>query len=156
MKKDIAQALGIPYALLFSEAASYATLEGDRLGYYENTVEPRCEFIAAGSERRPAYPARLQLEFQPETPGHLPGGRRAAQREPDAARQRGRSAVDGNGYTRLRTDRRAASRTGSRKKEKEEKAEELAKRLAGAPKEEEKQKPPPAQSSARGHGEVAQ
>lgn len=70
-KKDIALALGIPFAMLFSEAANYSTLEGDTKFYYTNTVEPRCELIAEGINSQlfklnPRY-SQYQLEFQPET-----------------------------------------------------------------------------------------
>lgn len=71
-RQDIAHAMGIPYALLFSEAANYATLRGDQLFYYENTIEPRCEFIAEVFRHQLFTSASklyrdYRLEFTPET-----------------------------------------------------------------------------------------
>lgn len=70
-KKDIALALGIPFAMLFSEAANFSTLEGDTKFYYTNTIEPRCELIAEGINSQlfslnNRY-SQYRLEFQPET-----------------------------------------------------------------------------------------
>lgn len=67
MKKDVALAVGIPYAMLFSEAANYATLSGDQLFYYQNTVEPRCELLAAGLNEDLLGPLGYHLEYQPES-----------------------------------------------------------------------------------------
>jgi HK97 family phage portal protein len=66
-RQDIAHALGIPYALLFSEAANNATLQGDTLNFYQGTVEPRCEFIASVMNEQLLDPMGYHLEYLPET-----------------------------------------------------------------------------------------
>lgn len=44
-RQDIAAALGVPYAILFSEAANYATAKEDSLRFYSETVVPLFEYI---------------------------------------------------------------------------------------------------------------
>jgi len=65
-RQDIAMALGIPYAMLFSEAANYATANQDALNFYETTIEPRCEFIASVWNEQILRPQGYSLEFKPE------------------------------------------------------------------------------------------
>ena len=44
-KKDIAAAFGIPFAILFSDAANFATAQQDKLNFLDNTIVPECRFI---------------------------------------------------------------------------------------------------------------
>lgn len=44
-RQDISTALGIPFAMLFSDSANYATAQEDKLNYYDETVVPLFEFI---------------------------------------------------------------------------------------------------------------
>lgn len=66
-RQDIAQALGIPYSRLFSDAANYATANQDALDFYEQTIEPRCEFIASVYNEQILKPMGYSLEFTPES-----------------------------------------------------------------------------------------
>jgi phage portal protein BeeE len=66
-RQDVAHALGIPYAVLFSEAANNATAQADAINLYEQTIEPRCEFIASNLNDQLFIPAGYRLEFQPES-----------------------------------------------------------------------------------------
>lgn len=66
-RQDVAHALGIPYAILFSEAANNATAQTDQLALFQQTIVPRCEFIASELNTQMFIPAGYKLEFQPET-----------------------------------------------------------------------------------------
>ena len=66
-RQDVGMALGIPYAVLFSEAANYATAKQDKLNFYEDTIVPRCEFIQSVFNEQLLEPIGYKLEFQPQT-----------------------------------------------------------------------------------------
>ena len=66
-RQDVAHALGIPYAVLFSEAANYATAKADQIALYQQTIEPRCEFIASCLNTQLLIPAGYRMEFMPES-----------------------------------------------------------------------------------------
>lgn len=44
-QKDIATAIGVPQALLFSDAANFATAKQDLFNFYDQTITPEVEFI---------------------------------------------------------------------------------------------------------------
>lgn len=44
-KTDVLTALGVPHSLVLSNAATYATANVDRLGFYENTIVPQAMLI---------------------------------------------------------------------------------------------------------------
>ena len=66
VKEDIATALGIPYSLLFSDAANYATAQQDDKHFYDKTVTPDVELIGATLNRQVFEPLGLELYFAPE------------------------------------------------------------------------------------------
>jgi len=66
-REEVAVALDIPFSLLFSNAANYATAERDKLNWYEDFVVPEAEFIAGILNEQVYEPLGLRLEFRPET-----------------------------------------------------------------------------------------
>jgi HK97 family phage portal protein len=63
----IATAFKIPYSLMFSDAANYATSENDKQSFYENLIIPECEFIAEELNAQYFAPAGYRLVFTPES-----------------------------------------------------------------------------------------
>ena len=45
-REEIATALGVPYSLLFSGAANYATANAEQFNFYDLTIVPECDLIA--------------------------------------------------------------------------------------------------------------
>ena len=66
-KEDIAEALGIPLSILFSNAANYATSVEDERHFLTKTVIPECEFIASVLNEQVFEPMDMYFEFLPET-----------------------------------------------------------------------------------------
>ena len=66
-REDIAVALGVPYTIMYPEAANYATAKQDKLTFYEDTVEPRCKYISEVMNEQIFNPLDYRLEFSPET-----------------------------------------------------------------------------------------
>jgi len=66
-REDIAVALGIPYTILYPEAANFATAKQDKLTFYEDTIEPRCKYISEVMNEQLFKPLNYRLEFSPET-----------------------------------------------------------------------------------------
>lgn len=66
-RQDIAMALGIPMDVLFDSGdANRATADAHRLNYYEQTIVPRCQFIASILNERLLEPEGYRLEFEPD------------------------------------------------------------------------------------------
>lgn len=64
-REDIATALGIPPAILFSEAANYATAEVDDRNFYSKTIIPQCQYIAWRlNQSKPMQALGLKVEFE--------------------------------------------------------------------------------------------
>ena len=70
-RQDIAQALGIPMSVMFSESANGLGGEGvatqDKLHFYEETIIPECEAIAETLNEQMLEPLGLSVEFLPDT-----------------------------------------------------------------------------------------
>jgi HK97 family phage portal protein len=65
-RAEIAGALGIPLDLLTTDSANYATAREHRQSLYEETIKPRCDFIAATLNEQFFHPLGLELVFHPE------------------------------------------------------------------------------------------
>jgi len=70
-RQDIAQALGIPQSVMFSESAKGLGGEGvatqDEKHFYEKTVLPECELIAEALNEQMLAPLGYRLEFVPDS-----------------------------------------------------------------------------------------
>lgn len=66
-KKDIAAAFGIPFAILFSDAANFATAQQDKLNFLDNTIVPECRFIESVLNAQIFDPLGYKFEFREET-----------------------------------------------------------------------------------------
>lgn len=66
-REEIAAALDIPFAILFSNAANYATAQQDKRNWIEDFVKPECNFIAGVLNEQLFADLGLRLEFQPES-----------------------------------------------------------------------------------------
>ncbi len=70
-RQDIAQALGIPQSVMFSESASglggAGVAQADERHFYQETVIPDCEAIADAVNEQMLEAQGLRLEFLPET-----------------------------------------------------------------------------------------
>ncbi len=64
MRRDIAAAFGIPFALLFSEAANYATARQDDRNFLEKTIIPECRFLEGALNEQVFTPLGLRLVFR--------------------------------------------------------------------------------------------
>lgn len=64
-REDIATALGIPYSIVFSNAANFATAEQDDLNFYTKTLLPEGEFIEQTANEQIFAPLGLDFRFQP-------------------------------------------------------------------------------------------
>lgn len=65
-QRNVATAMGMPYTLLFSDAASYATAEIDQRQLYQHTVIPDALFIVRVLNARVLKPLGLSLRLAPE------------------------------------------------------------------------------------------
>lgn len=72
-REDVALALNIPYTKLFSRSAGGlgggGVVEQDDLTFYDETITPRCEFLAEVLNDQLMKGAGYKLEFQPESLG---------------------------------------------------------------------------------------
>lgn len=59
-------AMGIPFSLLYSAAANFATAQMDNLSFYQKTVVPRCDMIEEALNDQLLKPLGLTLEFDPD------------------------------------------------------------------------------------------
>ncbi len=66
-REDIAVALGIPYTILYPEAANFATAKQDDIKFYKDTVIPRCEFLSEVMNEQVFVPMGYRLEFLPQS-----------------------------------------------------------------------------------------
>jgi phage portal protein BeeE len=70
-RQDIAQALGIPQSVMFSESASglggAGVAQADERHFYQETIIPDCEAIADAINEQMLEREGLRLEFLPET-----------------------------------------------------------------------------------------
>ena len=66
-QQDIAVAFGIPFSILFSNAANYATSQQDWSNFYQTTIEPECNFIASVLNQQLFEPLGFHINFLPET-----------------------------------------------------------------------------------------
>lgn len=65
-KEDIATGLGIPYSLLFSDAANFATAQQDEQNFWNLTIKPQLSLIQGELNEQVFKPAGLELYFAPE------------------------------------------------------------------------------------------
>ena len=65
-REDIAVALGIPYSLLFPDAANYATAQQDDRHFWQKTIIPACGMIANVFNDQLLKAFDCVLEFRPE------------------------------------------------------------------------------------------
>lgn len=65
-REDIAVALGIPYSLLFPDAANYATAQQDDRHFWQKTIIPACGMIAGVFNDQLLKAFDCVLEFRPE------------------------------------------------------------------------------------------
>ena len=66
-QENIAVAFGIPFSILFSNAANYATSQQDWSNFYQTTIEPECNFIASVLNQQLFEPLGFHINFLPET-----------------------------------------------------------------------------------------
>ena len=64
--REISTALGIPYTLLFSQAANYATAQVDRQSFYTETIVPEADFVQRIWNKQLMEPLGYRWQFQPE------------------------------------------------------------------------------------------
>ena len=66
-RQDIATALGVPYSLVMSDAANFATAQADRLNFYDFTVLPQATMqLARVVNRQVLAGTPYQFKFVPE------------------------------------------------------------------------------------------
>jgi HK97 family phage portal protein len=65
-KEDLATAMGIPYSMLFSDAANYATAQQDVKSFYDATVLPQSNIIQTALNDQLFAPLGVELYFAPE------------------------------------------------------------------------------------------
>ena len=65
-KEDIATGLGIPYSMLFSDAANYATAKQDEKAFWTLTVRPQLSLIQDELNRQVFAPLGYELLFTPD------------------------------------------------------------------------------------------
>lgn len=63
-QRNICMVLEVPFSLVFSDAANYATSGQDDLHFYTKTINPECEFIQRQVNKRLFAPLGLRLVFQ--------------------------------------------------------------------------------------------
>lgn len=64
-REDIAMAMGVPFSLLYSQAANYATSQTDYLTFYTQTTLPQAEMMQEALNELLFEPLGLWFEFQP-------------------------------------------------------------------------------------------
>lgn len=64
-REDIAMAMGVPFSLLYSQAANYATSQTDYMTFYTQTVLPQAEMMQETLNELLFDPLGLWFEFQP-------------------------------------------------------------------------------------------
>lgn len=65
-KEDLATAMGIPYSMLFSDAANYATAQQDVKSFYDATALPQANIIQTALNDQLFAPLGVELYFAPE------------------------------------------------------------------------------------------
>lgn len=65
-RKGIAAGFGIPYSLVSSNAANYATAQADQVNFYSMTVIPRAKMLQREMNRQLFSPFGLEFRFEPE------------------------------------------------------------------------------------------
>lgn len=65
-RKGIAAGFGIPYSLISSSAANFATKKADQVDFYGMTVIPRANLIQRQFNRQVLSPLGLEFRFEPE------------------------------------------------------------------------------------------
>jgi len=63
-REDIAMAMGVPFSLLYSQAANYATSQTDYLTFYTQTVVPQAKIVEETLNEQLFGPLGLRFEFQ--------------------------------------------------------------------------------------------
>lgn len=63
---NVSMAFGIPLTMLTANAANYATAQSDRIGFYAETIVPRCVFYQRVINEQVLSPLGYKLEFLPE------------------------------------------------------------------------------------------
>lgn len=63
MCKSIAKTLGIPFSMLFSDAANYATAQQDEKNFYIQSAIPDCRIIQNALNRQLLNPMGIELDF---------------------------------------------------------------------------------------------
>ena len=66
-KEDVATAFEIPFSILFSSAANYATAVQDKRNWYDDSIVPECNWLAQKLTEQMFEPLGLRLNFLPET-----------------------------------------------------------------------------------------
>lgn len=88
-KEDLATAMGIPYSMLFSDAANYATATQDVRTFYDSTILPDGKLLREALNKRLFTALGYELWFSPE---ELP-----AYQEDEAARSSSLSSLTSSG-----------------------------------------------------------
>lgn len=65
-KEDIATGLGVPYSMLFSDAANYATAKQDEQNFWNLTIRPNLLIIQDALNEQLFAPLGIELYFSPE------------------------------------------------------------------------------------------
>lgn len=66
-REEIATALGVPHAMVFSNSANYATAQQDKENFYDETIIPECiDLIAPSLNDQLFEPLGFQFEFVPD------------------------------------------------------------------------------------------
>jgi len=65
-REDISTALGVPYSLMMSNAANFATASQDEQNFYNLTIIPDCRLIQRQLNRQVMAPLRLRFLFKPQ------------------------------------------------------------------------------------------
>jgi len=69
MQKNIAKTMGVPFSMLYSDAANYATAQQDEKNLYTQAVVPDCELIASALNRQVFGLFGVELYFAPDELG---------------------------------------------------------------------------------------
>lgn len=65
-REAVCAALGIPFSLMMSNAANFATAEIDQVSFYTNTVNPEAKFIQRELNKQLFSPLGYQFAFHPK------------------------------------------------------------------------------------------
>jgi hypothetical protein len=63
---DVAMSIGMPLSIMLANSANKATAITEYKGWYENSLDPWCHFIAECATERLFKPLGLRMEFRPE------------------------------------------------------------------------------------------